>query len=67
MGEIAEDMMDGSCCELCGQYFEHSKKKKNGEPIGIYVHGYPATCWECWEDLNEHEKKGRSKSDVKTF
>lgn len=51
MGEIAEDMMDGICCELCGQYFEHSKKKKNGEPIGIYVHDYPATCWECWEHL----------------
>lgn len=37
MGEIAEDMLDGSCCELCGQYFEHpncwkdlsSKEKKS--------------------------------------
>lgn len=67
MGEIAEDMLDGSCCELCGSYFEHPKKNRKGESIGIYVHEYPVTCWTCWKGLTPQEKSNRNKSDVKTF
>jgi hypothetical protein len=63
MGEIAEDMLDGSCCSLCGQYFEHPKKdKKTGESIGIYVHDYPVACKECWEP-----GCGYQKAEVNTF
>lgn len=36
MGEIAESMLDGSCCEMCGEYL--------GEAIG-----YPQTCAGCGE------------------
>lgn len=43
MGQIAEDMQDGSCCSFCGQYFRSPSGK------GIYVHEYPVACNECWE------------------
>lgn len=34
MGEIAEDMINGDACQICGQYFEES-------------YGYSMTCTEC--------------------
>lgn len=43
MGEIAEDMEDGSCCSFCGQYFKHQQGK------GIYVHEFPVACLDCWD------------------
>ena len=36
MGEIADDMIDGASCSLCGVYFEKE-------------HGYPVLCTGCWE------------------
>ena len=62
MGEIAEDMHDGSCCELCGQYFKHPKG-------GIYTHGYPVVCNDCWTELDPQDRKGLVKQDkgIKTF
>ncbi|MBN3777409.1 hypothetical protein G3O06_07570 [Burkholderia sp. Ac-20345] len=36
MGEIAESMLDGSCCEVCGAWL--------GEPVG-----YAVACNECSE------------------
>ncbi len=60
MGQIAEDMLDGSCCQLCGQYFKHPK-------AGIYVHDEEVVCFDCWKDLTEEEKKLHKKADVKTF
>lgn len=51
MGEISEDMLDGTCCSLCGCYFI---KNKNDEYL--YTHGYPVVCWDCYNDLNKEEK-----------
>lgn len=59
MGQIAEDIADGSMCDCCGCYFKH--------PDGIYTHDYPATCWDCWEDMTDKERKEHTKSDVETF
>jgi hypothetical protein len=42
MGEIADDIIDGSCCALCGQYFTNDGGKT------LYDHGYPVACKECW-------------------
>ena len=56
MGQIAEDMLDGSCCSECGCYFKHNK----GE--GIYVHDFPVLCWDCHTEESELQK-----ADVKTF
>jgi hypothetical protein len=60
MGQMAEDILDGSCCDLCGCYFQHPTG-------GIYVHDEPVTCFDCWEDLTDEEKTIHKKADVKTF
>jgi len=51
MGEIAEDMLDGNCCALCGQYFQDPNDKDV-----IYTHGYPVACKDCWEPDCGYEK-----------
>ncbi len=50
MGEIAEDMIDGSCCQWCGQYFS------DPDHDVIYTHGYPVACKGCYD---ENPKKAR--------
>lgn len=62
MGEIADDMINGTSCSLCGQYFQNPKK--HDEP---YTHGYPVVCEECWQDLTKNEKKSYQKAEVHTF
>ena len=36
MGEIADDMINGNSCSLCGVYFCEG-------------HGYPVACTDCWD------------------
>ena len=43
MGEIADDMVNGRCCQWCGIYF-------------IEEHGYPVLCNDCWSDCDEKEE-----------
>lgn len=57
MGEIAEDMLDGSCCSLCGCYFKYPE-----EEDWIYTHEYPVACKDCWE-----VDCGFLEADVDTF
>lgn len=51
MGEIAEDMVQGTCCHLCNTYFVH---KDNTEVL--YTHGYPVVCQDCWDHLDEYKE-----------
>lgn len=51
MGQIAEDIINGFCCSLCGTYFEEE-------------HGYPVLCHHCWEQAKE---EGRVKRVDKDF
>jgi hypothetical protein len=41
---IAEDIVYGRCCQLCGVYFEHP-------------HDHPVVCKSCYRELKK-EKKG---------
>ncbi|KKK83057.1 hypothetical protein LCGC14_2797180 [marine sediment metagenome] len=43
MGEIADDIIDGLCCAICGVYFEEE-------------HGYPVACSECKDDDCSYEE-----------
>ena len=61
MGQISEDILDGSCCSLCTQYFKHPIKQS------IYVHEHPVVCWDCWGTLSKKERKTYSKAKVETF
>lgn len=58
MGEMANDIIEGRCCDICCSYFE-----KNG---ATYTHGYAATCLDCWKDLTEEQKVVHNKAKVKT-
>jgi hypothetical protein len=42
MGEIADDIIDGNCCETCGEYFEDE-----GD-------GFPRQCGGCRQSEPEH-------------
>lgn len=44
MGQLADDMIEGFSCSLCGVYFEEE-------------HGHPIVCQSCWNDLSDEEKK----------
>ena len=37
MGEIADDIVNGACCALCGVYFEEE-------------HGFPVACEDCYTE-----------------
>jgi len=43
MGEAAEDMLDGSCCEWCGEWFDDVLN-------GAKPPGYPRYCDACTEE-----------------
>jgi len=50
MGEISDDMIEGRCCSLCGQYFV----TEDGEDL--FEHGHPVACKECWDKDCGYEK-----------
>lgn len=69
MGEIANDMIEGRCCSLCGQYFISNETILHGSIPDIvvdpndaddyqvmYEHGYPVVCEECWEEDCGYQK-----------
>lgn len=43
MGDIADDMVNGACCEECGVYFTEE-------------HGYPVLCEACWTEDSTTQK-----------
>lgn len=60
MGELAEDVLDGSCCQLCMSYFED----KEGN---IFTHGAPVVCKECYKELTKEEKKEYTLASANTM
>lgn len=54
MGEVADDMIEGSCCALCGEYFAGDDDNST-----IYTHGYPVACESCWTPDCGYEKAER--------
>ena len=51
MGEMADDMIEGSSCSLCGIFFEEE-------------HGYPVICNSCFNHLNKADKDKTIKSGI---
>lgn len=43
MGEIAEDIADGTCCSICGCYFQDPDDED-----ACYTHGFPVACKGCF-------------------
>lgn len=53
MGEAADDMLNGFCCQICGEYMEDFK-----EP------GYPRTCEGCKQYERQQEMAEKKKQLV---
>jgi hypothetical protein len=62
MGEIAEDMIDETTCEICGCYFVDPEDDDT-----LFTHGYPVVCKSCWERLSPAERKFHQKAKVDTL
>lgn len=41
---VADDIIDGWCCQLCGVYFSEE-------------HGYPVVCDSCYNSLSDKDKE----------
>ncbi len=65
MGEIADDMIDGTSCSLCGCYF--IKEIDDKDPERLYTHGYPVVCWDCWDELTKDERKMCQRAETETI
>lgn len=62
MGELADDMVTGACCCLCGAYFEHPTCKST-----LYRHDHPVVCWDCWDDMPKKDRKQYQRADTNTL
>ena len=49
MGEIADSMIVGETCSLCGIMF-------------VEEHGYPVVCNQCWSQLTDFERQDYQKA-----
>lgn len=68
MGQSFDDIISGTACELCGKFFEGTDAPQ--AELGCvngYEHGFPATCWECWERLTKKQKRQHSRALVRTI
>ena len=51
MGQVADDILDGICCEQCGSWMpDVFKKDHKGKTAFEDPPGYPRTCPGCLED-----------------
>lgn len=66
MGELADQVIEGSACELCLIPFVNKKDDREGTFEG-YTHGYPAVCSNCWKNLTPEEKKYHQKATKPTL
>ena len=61
MGEIAQDIIKGRMCSLCGCYF------CNVSTLKIFEHGFEVACYDCYNDLTETEKLDYKIAHTVTF
>ena len=55
MGQVSDDILNGICCQICGQWMPEVSDRKSD--IFINPPGYPRTCKECLKDkISELEK-----------
>jgi len=60
MGQMADDITDGTTCSICGCYFENPDDKTKA-----YTHGFPVACKKCFRSGMKRE--GIQKATAKTL
>jgi len=63
MESLTNDIVTGTCCELCGQYFKDPTALDNE----CFVHGHPVVCYECFDKLEPVDQKTYHRANVETF
>ena len=56
MGDIADQIIEGSCCAFCLLPFIKEQNIDGADVPVVYEHGYPVACKECWEPECGYEK-----------
>lgn len=64
MGQAASDILTGSVCELCSEFFA---TKVEGKNVHGHEHGHPAVCRTCWRDLPKRERYRHKQAAVATI
>lgn len=59
MGEIADDMVEGTTCQLCGCFFGNEQE--------LFTHGFPVVCWDRWDDMKPAERKDYQRASHPTL
>jgi len=68
MGQIAEDMADGTTCCLCGSFFDDGEVVHEGWKVkSCHTHGYPVVCWDCWKELTKGERRQYQRAERPTI
>lgn len=58
MGEVAEDMLDGTCCQYCGEWHPDimdMAENEDGSPVVWSPQGFPYTCAGCAKETGTEE------------
>lgn len=56
MESIVDDIIEGACCALCGQYFVREINKDGADVPVLHEHGYPVACAACWTNDCGYER-----------
>lgn len=55
-------MIDGTCCQYCGQYFVDPKNDNH-----LYTHGFPVVCKDCYDGMSKEERRQYKCAKVSTI
>lgn len=66
MGEMADDILDGTVYDMCGAFFAATDDDEMNGEAGT-SHGHPATCWDCWKRMSKSERKDHRRATVPTI
>lgn len=56
MGQIADDITNGTLCSQCGVFFYDEKENP-------FEHGFPVLCWSCYDDGDKESRAGIPRSE----
>lgn len=59
MGQVAEDMINGTCCSVCGSLFVEKK-----DPNVLFEHGYPVACNICYDPHCGYQKQDKQATTI---
>lgn len=65
MGQIADDMIDGTTCCVCGTFFVDQppgEHRDDSKEVSLFTHGFPAACFSCWRGMSKRERNNHQRA-----